>query len=680
MKKGTFAALFAATIAFTGSTAFALAPVLGNLPNLSVGDLEDNSFTDNNFFVFTNAFRFDDYVADGDTPDASLQWSFDEGDPASQWYQVNGKDPVHTGNTAMAADGTLGTAGSAAAHNPPAGANELRSVSEFASFRDIVFSPNAGTMPFPDPSEDHSAGKLVRFFVSDGTNYDWDDINVESIDDIEPGDEVFTGGCQFVQVDSDQLSASSVHWFESDELAGFVDMDHNTTVDTSGAYRIRIYTTGTISGGNLSGYATQYRNSAFYVLPQSDAARATEWLPYGAIKSGAGAGDENIARLKFHLSAYPATGSYSARNQIPTFRVRAGMWFAQTAYQEVHSYYPSGAQVGLQPVMDQITPSTSAGTPSVYRLDLDPVDVPFLSTSTNGQGVMPGFEVLSYYPGHHGYIALTELEMGVYPKSLLTSAPSRTYQAGTGTHFGIYNEGFSGAFNYRFTSLQKGAWPIEETSVPGELATISITQATGVTISTANVPATKTGGGVVTPEVIGAAIVELDPDGTNSDNLATRLRVERDKQYRFRYHVTSTQQSNRQPVIYFKARALSFAWVGGMEVGGAYSTGSDGTTENNRLAAQLLPGVGTLNPDKISTENGGYYNHIMHSPINSEIQANQSAVEAMAGPGANLLSDRDINIGIDVYDTFSFTPVRNLEVGHVVLDKVDVYIDTLVCD
>jgi hypothetical protein len=162
MKKGLVTALFVGAIAFSGIGAYAAAPVIGNLPDVTVGDLDAPNCVGSgqNVFVFTNAFRFDTYVTDADTPVGNLLWSFDEGDdpvaPTTQWYQINGINPVLLGDALIAADELANFP----AHVNP-GASQLNAVSPWASFEDISFDP------------EHSTGKTVRFYASDGTNVDF---------------------------------------------------------------------------------------------------------------------------------------------------------------------------------------------------------------------------------------------------------------------------------------------------------------------------------------------------------------------------------------------------------------------------------------------------------------------------------------------------------------------------
>ena len=72
-------------------------------------------------------------------------------------------------------------------------------------------------------------------------------------------------------------------------------------------------------------------------------------------------------------------------------------------------------------------------------------------------------------------------------------------------------------------------------------------------------------------------------------------------QYKVRFHLTAIQQSNRQPQIRMRARSVKFNWTQKYEIGDAWAGG----TANNTIAQQLLPGIGTMNPDKTGSENGG---------------------------------------------------------------------------
>ena len=83
------------------------------------------------------------------------------------------------------------------------------------------------------------------------------------------------------------------------------------------------------------------------------------------------------------------------------------------------------------------------------------------------------------------------------------------------------------------------------------------------------------------------------------------------------------------------------------------------------------------NPDRDGTETGGYYNLIMHSPIDPYIQSSQPYLRAQPGPQDPLpvsgTSKRDIKFGIDLIDTISGSSQYYMENGNFRLDKVDIY-------
>lgn len=76
--------------------------VAARLPDVVIGDNDNDIGADNNFFVLTNAFKFDDYASDGDTTVSSMLWSFDEGGSSSassgggaaNYFQVNGRNAM----------------------------------------------------------------------------------------------------------------------------------------------------------------------------------------------------------------------------------------------------------------------------------------------------------------------------------------------------------------------------------------------------------------------------------------------------------------------------------------------------------------------------------------------------------------------------------------------------------
>jgi hypothetical protein len=124
-----------------------------------------------------------------------------------------------------------------------------------------------------------------------------------------------------------------------------------------------------------------------------------------------------------------------------------------------------------------------------------------------------------------------------------------------------------------------------------------------------------------------------------------------------------------------------------LEVGSSQALGAG--SANNTLAAQVLPGIGNSLPafDRISsTENGGWYNVIMNTPMSADIQAKQPHLDAQdppgvdTSPGSNSKSRRDIQFGIDIIDTFSTQAAAGTESGQMTVDSVDIQKYELVPD
>jgi hypothetical protein len=199
----------------------------------------------------------------------------------------------------------------------------------------------------------------------------------------------------------------------------------------------------------------------------------------------------------------------------------------------------------------------------------------------------------------------------------------------------------------------------------------------GVTLSSVAVPTNRIG--------VGAREIYPGP------NPAVYPRVEENKQYHVRWHLTSLQYSNRNAAIRLRARSAKFGWSQKKEIGGAWATGSSVLNENNSIAQQALPGIGTQNPDKYTTDTlGGWYTLIMHTPMSTDIRPEFAPGTPLAmrmplmvaepGPGSGSNSRRDIRLGFDLVDTLSGGTNKNLEEGHVTLDRIEVRSYSLVSD
>jgi len=389
-------------------------------------------------------------------------------------------------------------------------------------------------------------------------------------------------------------------------------------------------------------------------------AGASQWLNYSQV------GTNNYVRAKFYVYA-GGQSDPSQLNSIPNFRLRVSHRFALNSMLEVLPH--SSATAGDEPVSLELRPSTDPTRPSLYRVDLAPIDIPYLQQNPAQEGFTHGFEIYALDPQDNGYIALTESSLGVYPRAAVSVSGSnlmwlKTY-APSSTDAGTLNPYLSGATLDRFSLLMypDGVFPTRDNSVA---PTVSAGTG-GVTMDSTSFD--NEGGSRV-------GVVAIDFDA--GSNLAQRVRINENKQYMVRFHVTSTQQSNRNPQLRMRARTVRFAWTQKYEVGGAWAIN---TTEHSTIAAQYLPGVGCGNPDKIGAEFGGWYTLLTHSPLNIDIRPDVSGLlssrmpnlSSQPGPGVNAPSLRDLKVGVDLLDTMSGSVNAYLEAGRFTVDRIEVF-------
>ncbi|PKL58269.1 MAG: hypothetical protein CVV34_03170, partial [Methanomicrobiales archaeon HGW-Methanomicrobiales-5] len=118
---------------------------------------------------------------------------------------------------------------------------------------------------------------------------------------------------------------------------------------------------------------------------------ATEslYVPYASV------GSENYVRGKFYIY----TGDQPTTNPlltIPPMRLRLASRFAVNSMLEV---FPSlNVDPGAVPSSLEFRPSSDPTNPSIFRVDFDPVDVPYLKGNPTTEGVMSGFEVFAIDP------------------------------------------------------------------------------------------------------------------------------------------------------------------------------------------------------------------------------------------------------------------------------------------
>jgi hypothetical protein len=632
MVKGFKATLFAGVISLSAfAPAYAAAPVISGLPDIQIGDMEDSGSTDSNLFVFSNAFSFSDYVTDADTPDNQLKWSFGEftnsamsaGNQDSQ-YAINGVTAVNKGTTAIALDEA---AGNVLAKNP--GANQINSSTDVANFRDIVFSPGTGSGPFPDPSPSDAAaaeaGKALRFYVADAEgNLGYQDILIETVDD-EFDVSTGTDGYQEVLRDTDFTSG----WQQSGIDSAEVDI--------------------AAAPGQLN----------IIVQPAVARTRILGWgngslLPYDSV------GTTKFVRGKFYVTTSNAFAAPT--NTVPNFRLRvfnegpvaaaAHFEYAQTGYTApAHEpFYGIANNPVMEAFANSLRPSGTAATPSIYKVDFDPVDVP----AAAGTDIGAFIESYTAQDPANATLSLVEFAMATYDaktdaEGTLVYEYNRADGLADATSAGGVKELGAGAFNHE-ANFEPGRrqdlyLPFVD---PGPYASVTDTGATGLVADT----------DAVTQDVFGIAILNVF-----STAEADRLRIEANKLYRARFYATAavpTTSANLTEEIQgnmrFRFQTVSAAASYMLDLGtlAGFST----TPEGDALAAQVLPGLGSQNPEQDATLNtageaGGWYNVMIASPLDADaIREDQGddfgLFGAAPGPGSPLPSGKDVSLGVDL--------------------------------
>ena len=394
---------------------------------------------------------------------------------------------------------------------------------------------------------------------------------------------------------------------------------------------------------------------------------SSKWLPYSSV------GTDKIVRGKFYVYA-TGQANPTQTNTIPNLRARLAIRYAQNSMLEVFNH--TNMSSSDEALEQELRPSTDPAKPSLYRVDFDPVDVPYLVANASSEGISAGFEAYGVFPQDNGYIALTELVLGTYPSSALSDdvPPAKTY-APTPSDAGNLSSAQTGAvkdlFSILFTSSTEGDYGTRDNTY----APSYVEGPFGVTVSSVGFN-NQLGG-----TRLGVAAIDF---GTDPDYTA-RLRVEPSKQYKIRFHVSSSTQSNRNPQLRLRSRSIRFSWSQKLEIGGALSAGPT----NNTIAGQALPGVGCLNPDKNTGETtGGWYTMIVHTPMSLDIRSDKTGdlsarmpnISAEPGPGVNSASRRDLRVGFDLMDTLSPPPNGLLEEGNCTVDRIEIRSYPLVAD
>ncbi|MCX7018959.1 MAG: hypothetical protein WCK47_05660 [bacterium] len=471
--------------------------------------------------------------------------------------------------------------------------------------------------------------------------------------------------------------------FFTDEVwSQYISYDTDLMYD----WRDDIFTTGAIAPpGSASGWSSFGFNSALG-WPDYDPARQAyqgyvpadpthyraagvianwaEWMPYSFV------GSDNYVRVKYYIYA-ALQQNPSDGNEIPNMRLRAQTRFAVNSMLEVFSH--TNDLSPDQRAMDQeLRPSTIPSAPSLYRVDFDPVDVPYLRDNAAVEGIQRAFEVYAIYPQDNGILAMTESCIGVYPSWALPNfiSPSKIYEPST-TDAGtlrVMNYSELDIANY-IPGVSEGVFAARDPAPPpGTLPAYSESNL-GIVFDASSVPNDRVG--------------VINREFTPAMTFPEAVRVDEGRQYKIRWHMVSTQQTNQQSQIRLRARSVKFAWSQKYEIGGAWATGGSTLNPNNAIAQQALPGVGCQNPDQtIFGEPGGWYSLIIHTPMCVDIRPDfppgtplltrMPYICVQPGPGVNAASKRDLRVGCDIIDTLSGGTMRDLEKGNYTLDRIEV--------
>jgi len=706
MTKGYLATLFAAAVSFAGTqAAFAAAPVISPFPDVTIGDMEDNNgATDNNFFIFTNAFQFSTHVSDADSTAGQMLWSFGEYyDPLSpfsdstQEFTINGKNPIVVGLLNNFNEQTTPTSLSKTAGG---GANKINATSDYATFRDILFSPGTGTPPpgftisltAGQVAYARNTGKNVTLFVADDTqNVAYDIIKVKT------NDGGFDAVSSSFSVVLDQGLNSSPFTGPGWVHSGTNSTSGDPTVQPGGGTAFddvdRTDNTNALYTGTADGTPTGPTQTELGTVVRASTKRyrILGWANQTGVSYP---GSSSYLRGKFYV--YTNNGAADATNKYPPFRTRLQQGGAVLGWLNM-SYVTTGNSGGGgadnsfpysgsdDPASETnagqyLKPSRTQAKPSLYRCDFDPVDVP----AAGARPIVSTFESFAFQDPTAATIYLTQCTIGTYPA--LTDA--------AGTQILAYTRAATAASQGFTVAVGSQGFLAENDFTPGYRQHIFIP----------NFPAAgnNTTGQAQTTENVGTTGILVDTLAGNPNyndkfvvgignlvytNNAQKPRIQANKLYRGRFFVSSdvpttaaAAATERQGNVRFRLQTASGTVSSYIEFAGAIATSSntstgptDGGYKDGVIFGQAAPGLNCVNPDTDPTllpagYQGGWYTTLLSSPLNMDIRRDVGGTIASAfgnlasavGPGNAGASVRDIVAGTDCYSN-----PRTLRLGNI---------------
>jgi hypothetical protein len=422
------------------------------------------------------------------------------------------------------------------------------------------------------------------------------------------------------------------------------------------------------------------------VVAPSPRARIIGWiedpnldLPYGVV------GESQFVRAKYSLfySGPGDSANLSLANRVPNFRLSLRTRGVVNTVLEVNHNAQTGGSPAQLGVTREIGPSKNPSAPSTYRVDLDPVDVPYLAQSTT-EGIQRAFETLvsgADYSFVSGVLSLTDSSIGTYPALDDTVAPVKTFATGgtpgasdfDNSNVLLTTLGASAADIFRYLAGPSPADyfnPAVVTVVNPEPGITVSRSPQGIAVNSIALSNSRIG-------VAEAAFI----GGVFGDTGATRLRVEPDRIYALTFRLRHAGASNTTPYSRLNLRTIGFGYNVTLELLGARGLpGADG----REFLAQVMPGTG--NQVSGTTTEGTTYRLLFNSPIHPQIRADVPGnlaqkfpqITALPGPGDPISTPtlRDMNLAFTVADSLSFLNATQTDPAEVannlVLNRIEI--------
>jgi len=263
MRKGLTQTLLTVAVALLGFNAMSAAPIIGNIPDVIIGDVEAG--TSSNLFVYPDAFDLDTYVVDDNTSDGAILWSYAASGTA---YRINNVPEIGAGDPNAPGGASL------AGDTDPA---KVDANSRTVTFRNINRSPIGGSNTAPTTSET----EVVTLFASDSTTYSQKDFLVYV--DNDGADALSTAAVAYTQELAYSFTTSAQGW------TSYADLSLGATISHSqGASGLCLEVS--LAGVTIAGWESQPMAAANYTTVDLTA-NSVYQVRLGVTVSGSSAGN-----------------------------------------------------------------------------------------------------------------------------------------------------------------------------------------------------------------------------------------------------------------------------------------------------------------------------------------------------------------------------------------------------